>query len=360
MFVYFFLVLIMMPIMASVQKSKNEGARISLALFIGFSLLVLVPGMRDRHIGTDTSIYIGHFESDRVANTKISEYSLTDEVGYKILEKLALNLSNDYWVLLTLIAIVGVLFNLRVIMKLSVNYAMSIFLFITLGTYLFMFNGARQAIAASIFGISIIYLIKGNLKKYILWVLIAALFHKTIMITLPLYYLFRLRYSIRSLTIIIVSSFVLFGFMYSIISLLPDIYSDKYMQYEDRGATGAGLLTIFNVITTIFFIYVRGYISNQDRYQYDIFLFINIFSSLIYALVYINGQDVNLVRLTLYFSMGTILIWPLIFKNIIVFKSVLLKSLFYLFHLIFYFIYLGKMSRLTPYKFNPDLFPYFQ
>ena len=87
-------------------------------------------------------------------------------------------------------------------------------------------------------------------------------------------------------------------------------------------------------------------------YEFDIYLNMCVFSSLIYLVVAITGTDVNFLRLTLYFSMGYILIWPIIFGSVPIFKKNIIKLSFVIIHLVFYFFYIYKFSNLNPYIFN--------
>lgn len=356
MLIYFIVLFIATFGMWLAQRSEDNSSTQKILVFITFLVFVLLAGLRSDQVGTDTGNYIRMFNSDKIIGVSIFDTNIFKDYGYFILMKISRIVSTEYWALLISIAIVVVYLSLRVITDLSYDYSISIFIFITLGTYVFFFNGARQALAASIYGMAIIHILNGNFKKYFFWVIIAALFHKTVLITLPVYFLFRMKYSLKNFIVLTVFTLILFSLMWKLIALFPDEYSNRFLQYEDRGATGAGLLTIFNALITIFFIFMRQYISYDDRYYYDKLLYMVVFNGLIYVLVYLTGQDVNLIRLTIFFSFGAILLWPFVFKNISFLNNIFFKLGFYSIHLIFYYVYLTKMSALTPYYFNPDLF----
>lgn len=353
---YFIFLFIVIIVSSLLQRFRHTPYLSSLFKFILFLVLVLFASLRNASVGTDTNNYVGSFLSDRNRGYNIFEIQSSIETGYLFLERFAQLLTDQYWVLLLLVAMITVYFYLKTILKLSKNYGISFLVFITLGSYLFFFNGARQGIAAAIFSFSIIEIKKRNLKKYLLWIALAFLFHKTVIITTPLYYILRLKYSTKNLIIIIASSLLLINFSFDLLLIFPESFIDRFNVYENRGSRGGLLLTIFYVSITFIFIFLHKFISLRSRKDYDVYLNMTIFSSIIYSGVYLAGLDINLVRLSLYFSLGFVLIWPIIFKDI---QHKLLPLLFVFFifgHLIFYYVYLDKMADLIPYKLNKVLF----
>jgi len=352
-FILLFIVVILSSLAQKFRLNKNFAA---FFIFLTFLFLVLFPGLRDANVGTDTNNYVGSFKSERNDEYSVLEIKSSLEIGYLYIERLAKNISSQYWVLLTLIAAIAINFYAKTIMVLSTNYGISFFVFITLASYLFIFNGARQGIAAAIFSFSIINMLKGNFKKYLFWIGIAFLFHKTVLLTIPMYFLFRQNFSIKNLIIIIISSTILIAFSFQLLSFLPESFSFRYTQYQDRGASGGALLTLFFIVITIFFIITHKFIATKNKKYYDIFLNMSIFHTLIYAIVFALGLDVNLMRLSQYFALGFVFIWPIIFQETNVKLKPILTLFFVFGHLGFYYIYLSKMSNLAPYILNTQLF----
>jgi hypothetical protein len=337
------------------ERNKSNSI-FKVSMFFVFLALVLFAGLRSSDIGTDTNNYVGSFQSYRVATTSVLDSKSSVEIGYLFIEKMCRNITDQYWFLLTIIASIVMFFSLKVFKKLSVNLWLSIFIFITLGFYLFFFNGARQGIAAAIYGMAIVQLVKGNFKKYVLWVLFAALFHKTVLITIPAYFLIKSKYSLKKIILAFVLSLGLISSWVYLITLFPGFLSEHYLAYDNRGALGGVLLTVCYFIMTVFFIRVRKFISANDRYLYDLFLNLTVFHTLIYLVILITGEDISMLRLAHYFSFGFVLIWPIIFRNLKVFNSLVPRIVFVLVHLVFYYVYVYKMSDLMPYQFNPELF----
>ncbi len=332
----------------------NKRSKVSFIL--SSLILILFAGFRSKLVGTDSGNYARMIVSEKVKNSQFFSGIGSLEIGYSLILKLVSLISNKYSLLFLFIAIIVVYAYYIVIKNLSFDFKISLFIYITLGTYLFFFNGARQGLAAALYGFAILQLIKGNFKKYLIWVIIASLFHKSVLFTIPFYYILRSKFSIRKFILLFLFSFILMYSLSSIINLFPKVYAERYYNYLERNQTGAVLLTIYHVILLLFFIMIRKYISINKLFYYDIYLNMTAISTIIFLVVVLTGKDVNFVRLTLYFALGYILIWPIIIKDVKFFYNPIIKFLFYLIHIFFFYIYINKMSNLVPYYFNPNLF----
>jgi hypothetical protein len=172
---------------------------------------------------------------------------------------------------------------------------------------------------------------------------------------LPVYFILNTKFSYKK-TIFIGAVFsLLIVFMSSLLGFLSEDVSNRYSTYDDRGATGAYLLTFFYTILTGCIIFWRKYISAGSAEKYNFYLNICVYHTLIYIVVQILGVDINLIRLAFYFQLGFVLIYPVLFKEIKMFKNPVTCILFLGIHILFYYISLGRMSNLVPYTFNPIL-----
>jgi transmembrane protein EpsG len=334
-------------------KYKKDGFTYNLNLFVGSLILVLFAGFRASSVGTDTNNYVGIFKSVNRSNLTAMDTSL--EYLFIILNKIAYFFFENHISLLISIAIITIYFNIRVITKLSVNLWLSVFLYITLGGYVFFFNGARQGIAVAIFGMAILQIYDKNFKRYIFWVFIAVLFHRTAIVMLPLYFLNFNKFSLKKSVAIGFLFTALIMSMSMLLNLASDDVIARYSAYKTRGASGAYILTLFYVINTIFLIYFKNRISILYLKEYNFFLNLCVVHTLVYLAVQFTGVDINLIRLASYFQLGFILIYPIIFKEVKMFKELLPRLLFLGVHIFFYYVYLLRMSSLVPYTFNPIL-----
>ena len=335
------------------EQSKRTYSNFSI-VFLAAMILVFFAGIRSKSIGVDTGNYIRYFLRFDLNQPLISSEGRGD-YGFDLLQRLAKHISEEYWSLLFVIAAFAVYFTFKTLRSLSLNLSLSVFLYITLGTYLFFFNGARQGIAAAIYGVALIQILNRKFYKYILWVFVASLFHKTVLMMLPFYFVLRMKFSMKKMVLFSVISVLALLYISSILSLFDDFTEDRYGVYENRGAQGGYLLTFFYVFSASVLIYFRKFINEASRTLYDKYLYLTVFGALVYLVVTLTGKDVNFLRLSLYFSFGNMLIWPIVFEQVKFFKIPGIRLLFFLVHLVFYFIFLSKMRGYVPYTFNPSI-----
>jgi len=323
--------------------------------FVSFATMVLVAGLRGEYVGTDTRAYTTAFEHPPSFSGTIKESKA--ELGYSVLQNVAGTVSNDYWVILTAIALVSVFCYMRSIYELSVNPAISLFVFITMGYYTFFFNGARQGIACAIYTLALGALVKGNFKSYALWVLLAFCFHKSVIIALPLYFLFRQKYSLLFVVQMVAGATVALLFFSSFLDL-GALISDNYTVYQTIETTGGKMLTLFYLLLCIFFIYCRSVISIYERKEYDYFLNMLLFGSTIYIVVTFSGGFVELTRLAFYFQIAAIFLWPILFNNIREHRKRFIFGLIFLLgHVGYFYVFTNKMGGFVPYEFNANIVP---
>ncbi|MDB3999942.1 EpsG family protein [Schleiferiaceae bacterium] len=345
----YFLLIFIVGLFASISRIKNSR-------FFNFPntsvliILSLFAGLRSSEVGTDTGAYVSSFS--KIKNVDIFDLSTSRESGYLLFEKAIQRLHVDYWVMLFFIALVIVYLNLKVISALSYNVGLSTFLFIALGSYLFLFNGARQGLASGFYGLAVLNVRKENLQRYLLWIVIAFTFHRTVLIMVPFYFLIRQHYSLKNLFLTVFSTLLIMGFLNELLRFFPEAITEKYLAYENRGARGGELLTLFYVALPIVFVYVRRLIRAELIADYDIYLNMTILNGMIYLYVYLFGLDVNILRVTLYLSLSYLLLWPIIFKSVAFFRSLAGVLVFYIIHLMFFYVYLDRMSNLVPYQLN--------
>jgi len=349
----YFLILIICTLLAALaHRFRGIPFLSGVLLLLLFLVLVIPAGIRDLSVGADTGNYRDMFVYKR---GEFSRALLTGglEPGFAIFQKIMQDFTTSFTVYLFSIASLVVGLHLRIFKKLSAHLGISIFVFISLGIYLFFFNGARQAMAASIYGFAIIALLDRKPFKYLLITLLAFTFHKSAIIMLPMYIVLGMPFSTKQFFLLVFFTFFFTNGLSILMNLAPDMVNDKYANYNDRTSGGGIILMVVYSAVTFFFFQFRRSINKVNRHKYDVFLNYAIFTSLVYIMVNLFGLDVNLIRFTLYASFGFVLMWPIILTEVKFFNSIVPWIFFVLSHLIFFYIYIGKM--MTPYFINPEL-----
>lgn len=332
---------------------KNQKNKAS--LFAVLLVMTLFAGLRSAEVGTDAAGYARRFLSDSWELTGDIWEQIKSEPGFFFLNKFLALFSNKYWVLFTGIALLTYSCVLKSVKSETNKILIPIFVFITLGFYTFVFNAARQGLAVAVYMLSYQYLFddfKKGFPRYCFFVFLAAMFHKTVIIALPLYFLFRQRFCIKVCLIIVLLGYLI-GMSLPAFFAYAGTLESRYLIYSTQ-ASGGELLTVFYVIMSVFFIIWRSKVDQSYKRKYDVFLNMMLFGTLIYVIVQLSGVYVELTRFAAYFQVSAIFLWSFIYlsrkKPSPAFSLVIVVG-----HLLFYFIFCTRMASLVPYKFNPEI-----
>jgi hypothetical protein len=264
-------------------------------------------------------------------------------------------ISDEYIVLLFFIALVAVSCYQRSVVLYSENIVISFFVFITMGFYVFIFNGARQGIACAIYSLAIGPMLERKFFKYLALVLIAFLFHKTAMLMVPVYFIFGRENTFKNnlLIVLIGCAMVLF---YDRVLAFATVVDPRYGQSGAITEGGGFLMSGFFFILGIFFLMIKKTI-HINQAEYDRFLNMYLFGVMICVVsAVVKANPSGLFRYNVYFSFIAVFLWPIIFKNIPDRLSrFLVGSVFVLGYLAFYIVTTTIFSNLVPYKFNPSV-----
>ena len=150
-----------------------------LLLFLSFLILLVVGGLRDFSVGTDTLNYLGLYQyGDNTSFTKGIEW------GYTLVQQFVYFCIGDYAYLVFIQMLLILLFFYIFILRESNNPLHSVFCFVSLYYWLYSLNTTRQYIAMPLVLIGFSYLARGRVKPFIALVLCAMLFHTSAIFSL--------------------------------------------------------------------------------------------------------------------------------------------------------------------------------
>ncbi len=355
MWPYFILLFLAYFLSIFIDRLRQKKHRVlSLIILLGL-LLVLFAGMRNASVGTDTGGYASSF-TGRIINRQYQiDLNISTEKGFIFLQYLSALFSTKYYILLFFIALISVYFQLKAIYEISDLPAISVFVLISFNIYLYMFNGARQGIALSIYLYALKFIIEKKFWKYVFWIFIAYLFHRTVLFLLPFYLILKIKFSFKLVLILTLSTIILV-FMFSNILQLSTLLSDKYNIYSELEAKGGQLLTIAYVLLSLIFIILRYLIHKACRRKYDIFLNSFIIGALIFLVVQLTGAYIEITRMAIYFLASAVFLWATVFKCSKKENKAFIYIFFIIFHLMYYYLLLLRIGNLTPYLINKELF----
>lgn len=290
-------------------KDKNFIKENSKYLLIIIGILTLFLLLRSTKVGIDTKNYENIFNYCRDKNIIELLTFGRHEIGYKYYTKFV-SLFADYHFFLcitSIITMIGIYFFIK---ENSKNYFLSVLLFITFNFYGFCFGILRQSLAISILLCGYKYIFEKKIWKFLLFVLLATLFHKTAFIFIILYFIKNIHIDKRKLIIwigIIVMSFISRQFILNFI--INYVYKPADITFYSGSGYKMLILLIGLGICCYFF---QDRLLKQDKKNQLLINMIYI-ASIIQTLSTFFG---NTYRVTLYFCYAMLPLVPNIIETI--------------------------------------------
>lgn len=279
-----------------ISENKRKFLRIST-----FLTLFIISAFRF-YVGTDFKGYIGVYNS--VIDGTYVNYGF--EPGYDILMRITSIFSNNNRLIfvVTSFIIIGAFF--LTFEDFSINYYITVFLFVTMYFYFNSFNIIRQFIAISIIFSSLRFIRKRELMKFIIFVLLAAIFHKTALIAIIIYFIRDINLSKKKYFLITLGSIMLVPlipiFMKALVMIVP-----KYKAYLNFNAgSGLGTTSMIMFIILIISIHFKDKLLNNDSFNN---LYINT-TMIAFIFQILSEANTLFTRVSMYFYIFTIVLIP--------------------------------------------------
>lgn len=116
---------------------------------------------------------------------------VSTELGFNLVVRLVQCVfgRENYLVIFGLFSFLTAAFMVKALYDQSENFSFSLFLFMTSGYYFSSLNSIRYYFAMAVAMFALKYVIRGDYTRFILWIIFAAFFHKSVLIVIPLYLL---------------------------------------------------------------------------------------------------------------------------------------------------------------------------
>ncbi|OMF35949.1 capsular biosynthesis protein [Paenibacillus sp. FSL H8-0548] len=312
--------------------------------------LAMVSGLRS-NIG-DTFFYmhsytIGDFSWQAVATS--------DDIGFNIFQMLLKQLSDDPQILVLTTGIITNLLIVWVLYNYTRLFELSVFLYITTGTFTVSMNGIRQFLAASIVFAATKFLLEGKWKSYLSIVVFASFFHQSALIMIPMYFIVRRKAwtkttaMLLALAVIIVMGFSKFSEL-----LFTVIKDTQYGSYESFDEGGANILRALVWIIPIIIAYF-----GRDKLRVlfpksDIIVNISLIGVI---LMIISTQNWIFARMAIYFNLYQLILIAWLIKVFREKDQKLIYLIILCFYLLFYF-YESVIALDLQYRSNYLIWPF--
>lgn len=295
------------------EQSRNNW--LAYILMVGMTALpcALVSGLRDFHVGTDTSgtyytIYL------QLLSGKMSSVR---DVGYAFINWLAIQLSSSYTSVLLVTAFLITGLTMIAIFKSSSNPVMSLLLFFTTNMYFISMNAIRQSIATSIFILAIPYIRDRKPKRYFFMIFLAATVHIIAVVYIPVYFLVKVKLNPRRI-ILLGGIVVVFGNLLGILAnfLLTKVtffstYFSWYLftAYNSKETNWFSLLVEIGIMALLLIVYKQA--KNDEEYR--IFFWLHFIAT---GLLVLSSRIPQGQRMSWLFSFSTVVYLPKVLSYI--------------------------------------------
>ncbi len=253
------------------------------ALFFSFFIFTLIAALRSFKVGVDTEQFYNTYQY--IGNLSWNFEGIRYELLYCVFVKILYNFSKNPQLLL-IVSSIFINFSFYLfIKKNSKYYFLSTLLYVFMNIFFTNMNALREALAISITLLSFEFLKKKKIFSYLLFSIIAFLFHKTGVLSLLILIIFYLSKFKKTSLVLIASGFICFIMYSSLFSVLSKVIYSDYLGYLNsdfsRGGN-VGAILEFILYLLVFFVssyYVNGTItknipySHTDNNQLNMFYF---------------------------------------------------------------------------------------
>ena len=322
-------------------------------VFTLLATLIIVAGFRYK-VGTD---YMTYADAYMYVIPK-SNLKFTDDVAFTVLLKALYLVSHNPQIMFLATSSIINVCAVKFFLDYSDDLPLSIFLYMTTFTYFSTLNGVRQFIAVVIISLALRHIFERNFKKYLVYVLIAALFHQSALFMILVYFCVGKKVdSLSNMVIICIFMTACIFYKYFMEALSLILKNSNYSQYSTIMLDGFGtnILRVLVLFIPVILMYVyRKKARNVFGERIDILINLSLIGALFMLLAI---RHVYFARMVMYFEFFNII---LITKLCKIFDENSNKIITYIVMLC-YFIYLVMLlitgqSNALPYQFNFNIF----
>lgn len=285
---------------STIYKKNNK-----IIYFIFVSIFIILSMFR-YGIGTDYIAYLNYYKNNCVGVINSIRFNNHMDIGYRILMGISKKLGISFEGFIMIISFIMIALVSYIIINNSKNRILSLFVFYSVYYQIYINSAIRQGIALSIFIYAFYkYLKNGNNKKYIISIIFAALFHKSILITLIIVLINRkIEFLFQKTKLNIFFLFIAIAiFLFKGERLFVTLFNIGYKTQEVNI-----LAILLRVIILMFIIYL--YINSEEN-SVGNFEKLQIYLIYIGLVIYFIFCRINIMsRLTEYFSIIEVILIP--------------------------------------------------
>lgn len=339
-------------IIYSIMDNKKNNKKLKeVVLLIPFIALYLTLALKSTSVGTDIApsykpafFDISNMSIDTIVTENIFNVYKNFEMGFVLFTKIISLFTADFQVYMAITYFVIITILYKFIKENSKMPFVSLILFYGLSFYTFFCSGIRQSIAMIVVLYAYKFIKSKSFVKFLISVIIATLFHRTAIVFLPAYFIYRIR---LNKVIAFIYCFI-FGITVVFKEALLNIVCQMFNIPVNIESTGAYPLLIAVSLITIFSFFFYNKLKQENDENIGLFNFCLV---IFYLVQFIIINQIA-VRLMYYYYMYMIIFIPYIFNR---FKDKNTKTIMVVLLVIFvtvYFLVSGVYAlNCMPYEF---------
>lgn len=291
------------------EFTRRQGLN-TLSLLAVFTILFLLAALR-LEVGNDYGTYV-----DTIHEIYVGGYVVTEALFNAVVKVLCeLSGGENYLLVFGFFAFVTIWIFLKVLYDQAEDFSLAFFLFMTLGIYFRSFNTVRYYFVLALTLYSFRYIFRREYGKFIILIVLAAFFHKSVLVVIPIYLIANMTWKKWHMGVLAAGTacMVLFqDFIMKIALELYPSYKDTIFLQTETGLSG-NLMSVFRCVAVLIFAalcYKDDWKEKQENRFYFKLNFLAI-------LLYLCGSFLPLVgRIGYYLMTSHILFIPAILGSI--------------------------------------------
>jgi len=193
------------------------------------------------------------------------------EIGFNLLVRLINGLSGfeNAKLMFAIYAFVTILLFLIGMMRQSLDFPLTFFLFMALGYYFQTMNTVRYYLALAIAFVCMRYVLNGQYIRFVLLALLGATFHKSLLVVIPIYLLAKLdwkKWMLAAAGVISVSFLLFQDFYLKVVVFLYPSYKDT--EYLEGGTSIPNIIRCLAVLAFSLLYYRKCVKGNKENQFY--------------------------------------------------------------------------------------------
>ncbi|MCM1193810.1 MAG: EpsG family protein [Butyrivibrio sp.] len=292
------------------KTAKSRQELLNTVLLAGiFAVLFALSALRIG-IGNDYWVYRYNFLHIISGDTKVSY-----EVGFKALVKVLQGLFgyDNYRIVFAAMAFLTCFFFIKGLFDNADWFAMSFFLFMANGFYFMSFSNVRYYFVLAVCAYAMKFLFERDFVRFVFWIVIAAFFHKSVLLVIPVYIIaYYLKWNKKTVWLIPAVCAALVAGKAVITRLMfvfyPYYEGDLFLDVESISYANIAKCLAVLILSLIY--YKKGIKGNQKA---ETLFNLNLFALIIYSFGY---YILETSRICYYMVLGHVFLIPVVLEAI--------------------------------------------